>query len=84
MTVFATDGRLDDVVDIRHAQAIAGGGFAIDGEVQEIAAGCPLGEDAAGIGKAGERLLDLRGHFFDLPQIGPEDLDPRACCGSRW
>ena len=55
----SADGGLDDVVHIADAQAVARGRFAVHVEVEEVAAGGALGEDAAGVGKIAERFLDL-------------------------
>ena len=62
----AADGGFDDVVHVADAQAVARGGFAIHVEVEEIAAGRALGEDAARVRKIAERFLDLHRDFFDL------------------
>ena len=45
----AADGGFDDVVHVADAQAVARGGFAIDVKIEEITAGCALGENAAGV-----------------------------------
>ena len=80
----AADGRFDDVVHVADAQAVARGGFAVHVEVEEVSAGGALGEDAAGVGKIAERLLNIDRDVFDLLEVGAEDLDPERSCGSRW
>ena len=63
----AADGALDDVVHVADAQTVARRGFAIHVEVEEVTAGGALGEDAAGVRKITERVLDLLPRFFRSP-----------------
>ena len=66
-----------DVVDVADRQAVARGGFAVDREIEEIAAGCALGEDAARVREIAQRFLDLHGRVFWIsPRSGPKTLMP--------
>ena len=70
----AADGHLDHVIYVANGKAVARGGFAIDGEIEEITAGAALGKGAAGIGKIAEGALDLRSGVLDFIEVGAEDL----------
>src|SRR5262249_44423656 len=60
-------------------KAVAGQLIALEGEVEEVAAGGPLGEHAAGAGYFRQNALDRGAQFLDLGQIRAIDLDADGC-----
>ena len=72
----AADGRLDDVLDVSHRQAVARDRLAVGHDVDVLAPGLPLGERAAGARHLAQHALEGDADAFDLVQVLAEDLDP--------
>jgi hypothetical protein len=72
----AADRRQDHHLRLVHGQAVTRQLIAPQVEIQEVAAGGPLREAAAGFGKPAQRRFDLQPHPLDDLEIGPENLDP--------
>jgi len=71
----AANGCFNGVIDIANGQAMARGGLAIDGEIEEITAGRPFCKNAARVRQIGQRLFNLHADVLNRAQVGPEDFD---------
>ena len=74
--VLAADGRHDHRLHVVDGEPVAGELVAPGLEVDEVAAGHALGEDAAGAGHLPHQALELAAQLLDLLEVRAEDLDP--------
>ena len=72
----AADGRLDDVLDISHRQAVARDRLAVGHDVDVLAPGLAFRERAARARHLAQHALEGDADALDLFQVLAEDLDP--------
>ena len=82
---FAADRGHQYVIGIIHGQSVACQLIAFEIEVEEVAAGRPLGKHAGRTGDVLQGHLDLFANLFDFAQVGAEHLDAerRAHAGGQ-
>ena len=73
--VHAADGALDHVLDGAHREPVTGGGGAVDGEIEIVAAYHPFGVGAQGAGHGADHRLDLFAQAVEGVEVIAHDLD---------